>query len=271
MAADLSTNTRRFTGWAALYDQYRAGPPEALAGLLSRYAGIARPALVVDLGSGTGLSTRYWADKAERVVGIEPTPDMRRQAETVTVTSNISYQEGYSHATGLPAGCADMVVCMQSLHWMEPAGTFREAARILRPGGVFAACDYEWPPSVGSAKAEAAFERCSALGRRFEKELGFAASLHHWDKTQHLVRMQQSACFVYTREMALAHSDYGNGERFVGLLLSQGYVQQSLRHGVSEDALGIPALREAAAAALGFARRPWQWGACVRLGVTATG
>ncbi len=270
MSSDLSSNTRRFAGWAGLYDQYRAGPPEALAGLLASYAGIAHPELVVDLGSGTGLSTRYWADKAAHAVGIEPTPDMRRQAETVTTATNVSYREGYSHDTGLPAGCADLVVCMQSLHWMEPTGTFREAARILRPGGVFAACDYDWPPSVGSANAESAFERCSALGRRFEKELGFAASLHQWDKEQHLVRMQQSACFYYTREIALDHSDYGDGERFVGLLLSQGYVQQSLRHGVSEEALGIPALREIAATALGSARRPWHWGACVRVGVIAT-
>jgi SAM-dependent methyltransferase len=270
MTSDFSANAERFTGFAGLYDQHRAGPPDALAGLLSRYAGITRPELVVDLGSGTGLSTRYWADKAARVVGIEPTPDMRQQAEMATVASNISYQAGYSHDTGLPAGSADLVVCMQSLHWMEPAGTFREAARILRPGGVFAACDYDWPPSVGSAKAEAAFERCCTLGRRFEKELGFAASLHHWDKAQHLVRMQQSACFAYTREIALAHSNSGNGERFVGLLLSQGYVQQSLRHGVSEDALGIPALREVAAATLGSAPRPWHWGACVRVGVVAS-
>jgi SAM-dependent methyltransferase len=268
MASDLSTNTRRFTGWADLYDQYRAGPPEALAGLLARYAGITRPELVVDLGSGTGLSTRYWADKAARVVGIEPTPDMRRQAEAVTEALNISYQEGYSNDTGLPAGSADLVVCMQSLHWMEPAGTFREAARILRPGGVFAACDYEWPPSVGFADAEAAFERSSALGRQFEKELGFASSLHHWDKTQHLARMQQSGCFAYTRELALAHNDSGDDERFVGILLSQGYVQQSLRHGVSEDALDIPALRKAATVTLGSARRPWHWGAHLRLGVT---
>jgi SAM-dependent methyltransferase len=267
VSSDLSANTRRFAGWADLYDRYRAGPPDTLAELLARYAAITRPGLVVDLGSGTGLSTRYWADKATRVVGIEPTSDMRRQAELMTKAANVSYREKYSHDTGLPTGSVDLVVCMQSLHWMEPSATFREAARILRPGGVFAACDYDWPPSVGSAKAEAAFERCCFLGRQFERELGLAANLHHWDKAQHLVRMQQSGCFAYTREIALAHGDHGNGERFVGLLLSQGYVQQALRHGVSEEALGIPALREVAAETLGSDRRPWHWGACVRVGV----
>jgi len=46
-------------------------------------------------------------------------------------------------ATDLPDGCADIVTCSQSLHWMVPESTFAEVARILRPGGVFATYDYD--------------------------------------------------------------------------------------------------------------------------------
>src|SRR5689334_12572659 len=99
-------NIDRFTGFADLYDRHRATPPAALASLITQLSGIDRPRLVVDLGSGTGLSTRYWADKAERVVGIEPTPDMRRQAKAATKASNIAYREGFSHHTGLADACA---------------------------------------------------------------------------------------------------------------------------------------------------------------------
>ena len=143
-----------------MYDRYRPAPPAALGALLSRYAQVARPQLVVDLGSGTGLSTRYWADKAEQVIGIDPTADMRHQAEAQSTAPNIAYHEGFSHATGLPDHCADIVTCAQSLHWMEPQGTFLEAARILRPGGVFAACDYDWPPATGRWEADAAYAAC---------------------------------------------------------------------------------------------------------------
>lgn len=267
MSSDFLANTERFTGFAGVYDQHRASPPAALAGLLTRYAGVAQPALVVDLGSGTGLSTRYWADKAGRVVGIEPTADMRRQAEAANAAPNVAYQEGFSHNTGLPAGGADLVVCMQSLHWMEPAGTFQEAARVLRPGGVFAACDYEWPPGTGSARVEAAYDDSAAAARRFEKELGLEAGLQQWDKAGHLARMQQSGCFAYTRELLLTHIDEGNAERLVGVLLSQGYVQQVLRRGVGEAALAIPALRQLADTVLGPAPQPWHWSARVRIGV----
>jgi predicted RNA methylase len=43
---------------------------------------------VVDLGSGTGLSTGIWAAHAERVVGIEPLDEMRQVAEATTTAPN---------------------------------------------------------------------------------------------------------------------------------------------------------------------------------------
>ena len=64
---------------------------------------------------------------------------------------------GLLQETGLPAGAADVVTCSQSFHWMEAEPTLAEAVRILRPGGVFAAYDYDWPPIV-HWEVEAAFE-----------------------------------------------------------------------------------------------------------------
>ena len=88
---------------------------------------------MVDLGSGTGLSTRAWAERAEEVVGIEPNDAMRVEAEAATQAGNVRYLGGSSYETGLPDACADLVTCAQSLQWMEPEPTFAEIARILRP------------------------------------------------------------------------------------------------------------------------------------------
>ncbi len=85
------SSVERFSGFADLYDAYRPRPPEVLTDILRDLAGIQRPRLVVDLGSGTGLSTRIWAGKAERVIGVEPNPDMRRQAAAATAATGISY------------------------------------------------------------------------------------------------------------------------------------------------------------------------------------
>ncbi|MDP0494969.1 MAG: class I SAM-dependent methyltransferase [Verrucomicrobiota bacterium JB024] len=268
----MSTDSRfdatieRFTGFGAHYDQVRPEPPRRLAELLGGIARCPRPALVVDLGSGTGLASRYWARHAEKVIGIEPTASMREQAQA-DGGANIEYREGYSHATGLPDGCADLVVCSQALHWMDPQATFAEARRILREGGVFAACDYDWPPATLYWEADAAYVGCQQRAERLERERGIAARLHRWDKAGHLGRMRESNCFRHVRECLLHHRDTGTADRVAGLLMSQGSVQTLLKEGVTEDELGIGELRATVRRAFDGEAVPWFWSARVRLGV----
>jgi SAM-dependent methyltransferase len=266
-AADFSANIRRFSGFAGVYDQYRPAPPAALAEILCSLAGTAWPALVVDLGCGTGLSTRYWAGRAAQVIGIDPSPDMLDRARQATPAATITYQPGFSPATGLPDGCADLITCSQSLHWMEPQATFHEARRILRPGGVFAAFDYDWPPTTPAWEADQAYERCIERAVAVERTRFTAAPPHQWPKEGHLARMQASGSFRYVKEIVLHHVEPGNAARLVGVLLSQGLVDGLLRRGVSEQELGIDDLRAVAAATLGDESRPWYWSSRLRFGI----
>src|ERR1035437_4594814 len=68
----LRPGVERFLGFAPVYDRFRPQPPEVAVDVLCQIAQVERPGLVVDLGCGTGLSTRIWAGRAERVIGIEP-------------------------------------------------------------------------------------------------------------------------------------------------------------------------------------------------------
>ena len=185
------------------------------------------------------------------MIGVEPTADMRSQALAATRQGNISYREGLGHATGLPDGCASLVCCVQSLPWMTPQSTFAEAARILAQGGVFAACDYDWPPVTGQWRADQAFANCLVRVRQLELDLKVTERLQQWSKEEHLARMQGSGCFLYARESLLHHVDLGNAERLVGLLLSQGSAMDLLKAGLSEQQLGIDELRRIAADTLG--------------------
>jgi ubiquinone/menaquinone biosynthesis C-methylase UbiE len=189
-----SATVERFMGFADAYDTFRPRPPLPLLDILTQLAQTPRPSLVVDLGSGTGLSTALWASRAAEVVGVEPSADMRRQAEARTDGANVRYLAGYANATGLSDGCADIVTCSQSLHWMEPVSTLAEIARILRPGGVFAAYDYDWPPTLswGTEQAHQAFAAQIHLA---EQAHGFSNEVRFWDKHQHLKRMRASGLF----------------------------------------------------------------------------
>src|SRR5215472_5617074 len=102
-----------WTGKASSYDRVRPSPPLVLLDLLTQLIGTQHPALVVDVGSGTGLSTAIWSERAERVIGIEPSADMRQEAiskvEDNPHAAHIEYRKGLAHQTGLPDGCADIV------------------------------------------------------------------------------------------------------------------------------------------------------------------
>src|SRR5258708_35528489 len=132
----------------------RGGPAPAtgFAGSAEALIGMSEPPPGGEGGSGRGLSTGIWGERAERVIGIEPNADMRKEAthnvEAHPGAAHIEYREGLAHQTGLPAGCADIVTAAQAFHWMEPTSTLAEIARILRLGGLFAAYDYDSPPAI---------------------------------------------------------------------------------------------------------------------------
>jgi SAM-dependent methyltransferase len=241
--------------FAAGYDEYRPSPPAALLDALCLVAQVERPGLVVDLGSGTGLSTRVWADRADEVVGVEASAEMRARAEQASTAQNVRYVHAFAQKTGLPDGAVDIVTCSQSFHWMEPEPTLAEVARILRPGGLFAAYDYDWPPVV-NWEVEQAFEELLRRVQRFREKSS------PYSKSGHLERMQASGHFRYTRELVLHGTDMGNGERIVGMALSLGPLVVLLEGGMSEEDLGLAQLREAAARVLGD--REIEWFICYR-------
>src|SRR3954470_16097163 len=75
----LRTSGYERSGFADGFDANRPSPPAAVLDILCLEAQSQRPRLVVDLGSGTGLSTRPWAGRADEVVGVEASPEMRKR------------------------------------------------------------------------------------------------------------------------------------------------------------------------------------------------
>lgn len=220
-------NADRFLGFADVYDNNRPSVPKQAVDIIVSYLGYT-PENVVDIGCGTGLSVMAWDGLCGHITGIDPSEDMLAVAR-LKETEHISFRKAFSHDTGLPAEYADVVVCSQSFHWMNPQDTLKEADRILKHGGVFAAIDCDWPP-VCSLKAEMAYAALFNKVRIIEEE---NADIHRtftrWDKANHLNNIRSSGFFRYSREIVFSSVEPCNAERFIGLAESQGSLQTILK------------------------------------------
>ena len=241
MSRDIEKNAERFTGFAETYDSARPQCPSYALRAIQNYLG-RKPETVVDLGCGTGLSTLAWAGVAKRVIGVEPSADMRAVAEKKAEgLPNVEFRSAFGNDTGLPEQCADAVTCSQSFHWMEPESTLREVNRILKPGGVFAAYDCDWPP-VCDWHAEQAYRGLvSAVKKVIEQYPDLQDSDLKWEKSGHLANITHSGHFVYTRELLFHNSEECTALRFIALAESQGSLQNVLK---KDPALIEPQLSE---------------------------
>jgi len=182
---------------------------------------------VVDLGSGTGLSTSIWQKKTKSLIGIEPTEDMRKQAQISYPT--IHFRDGSSYATELPAESTDIVSCSQSFHWMEPESTLTEVNRILKPGGLFIVYDCLWPVTWdwrSEQQYKLLIQKAKHLVAQNSELVEFS---QQYPKDRHLYNMEVSGHFDYCNSVYFDHEEDCDAERFVGIALSQGLVQNILK------------------------------------------
>lgn len=248
--------------FAETYDRFRPPPPQEVVDVLEFVAGGPPLGLVVDLGCGTGLATRAWAARAEQVVGIEANPNMVARAGAATERRNVRYVEAYASETGVADEAADLVTSFQAFHWMEPQPVLAEAARILRPGGVFAACDYDVPGCV-EPEVDAAFAAHFRARRDARTRLGLEPGASSWPKERHLEQIRASGRFRYAREL-VAHGWWEtSAERMIGLGESIGGPRELFGDQAPEVTETFERLRETAQRVLGDRR--WKMLLCLRI------
>ena len=223
---DDKINSNRFLGFARLYENSRPTIPDSVCDIVLNYLEN-KPSQIVDLGCGTGLSTMAWIDKCDNIIGIDPNEEMLSIAKQKS--KDISFIKAYSDNTTLPDNSTDIVICSQSFHWMNPTDTLAEVNRILKPNGVFATVDCDWPPMC-SLEAELAYSQLLNKVRFIELEnKDIFKTFQRWNKDKHLQNIKQSGYFRYCREIVLMSKEKCNVDRFIGIALSQGGLQTILK------------------------------------------
>jgi ubiquinone/menaquinone biosynthesis C-methylase UbiE/DNA-binding transcriptional ArsR family regulator len=133
---------------AARWDEIRvlyASETQVEAAIV-RAAGEGPLGRLVDLGAGTGRMLTLLGERAGRTLGLDLSQQMLNIARVNVTEAGLAACElrhGDIFATGLPAGCADLVTVHQVLHYLgDPAAAVTEAARLVAPGGRLLIIDF---------------------------------------------------------------------------------------------------------------------------------
>jgi SAM-dependent methyltransferase len=132
MPPDLSGLSRR----VAAYIQYRPHYPPGVLEVIKAECGLNEEHVIADIGCGTGILARMFLENGNRVIGVEPNPDMRTGADyALRDYARFSSVAATAEATTLPDQSCDFATSGQAFHWFDPVQTRSEFARIIRPEG----------------------------------------------------------------------------------------------------------------------------------------
>uniref|UniRef100_A0A674NUE2 Methyltransferase type 11 domain-containing protein n=1 Tax=Takifugu rubripes TaxID=31033 RepID=A0A674NUE2_TAKRU len=132
------------------YQKYRFRAPDevrdtVLQFLDEKYINISRRqshVLAVDLGCGTGQTTRLLAPHFQEVVGIDVSETQLEQARAVLSCPDITYRKGTAEDLPFPDGSVDLITASSAAHYFDESKFMAEANRVLKPGGCIALIDF---------------------------------------------------------------------------------------------------------------------------------
>ena len=159
----------------ASYERFMGPFSTPLAGQFADFAGVAAGQRVLDVGAGTGILSAELASRVGEggVAAVEPSAPfvaaLERRFPTMTVKQAAAEELPYE-STSFDAALAQLVVHFMS----DPVAGLTEMARVVRPGGVVAAC--VWDHGGGRGPLSPFWEAAVELDRGVPDESDFAGA-----------------------------------------------------------------------------------------------
>lgn len=184
------------------------------------------------MGAGSGRASVPLAQRGYRVIALEPSEAMRSRGlqHAAALGDRLEFVGGTAEETGRPAASADLIVCAQAFHWVDPARGLPEFARVLRPGGGLAIFwnDRDRGRQHGTVAAE-----LEALVSRYNPAYCCKYRDRDWSEI-----IAASGQFSPAERQAFRHSVTMDADSPVGLTRSFSYVRNVLderRRGAFEE------------------------------------
>jgi ubiquinone/menaquinone biosynthesis C-methylase UbiE len=121
---------------AEKYAKYRWDyAPQAIEAIIE-ITQLSTQSTLADIGAGTGISTRHFINKVERIYAIEPNMELRQILKKgMEAFPSILVLDGSAENTTLPGNSVDIIIVAQAIHWFDPEPARQEMLRILKEDG----------------------------------------------------------------------------------------------------------------------------------------
>jgi ubiquinone/menaquinone biosynthesis C-methylase UbiE len=117
--------------------------------------GVAASGRVLDVGIGSGLNLPFYAGPIDRVIGVDPSPELLRFAEKRASQASVPIEllRGDGEALPIEDRSIDTAVVTFTLCTVcNPAATLGEVRRVLKPSGRLLFAEHGRAPDAGVAR-----------------------------------------------------------------------------------------------------------------------
>ncbi|WP_033295937.1 class I SAM-dependent methyltransferase [Amycolatopsis jejuensis] len=201
-------------------DRYDRARPRYPDGLVTAIVGGSPGGEFLDVGCGTGIEGRQFRAAGCVVLGVEPDARMAEFARRGGFDVEVATFEEWD-----PSGRTfDALVSGQAWHWVDPVVGAAKAARVLRPGGRFAAFWHVFQPPEEIGEALAAAIRRAIPDAPFDADYVKRPSLSGYQPLLDKVAdsLRDTGAFAEPEQWPYEWTQDYNRDQWLDLLATQG-------------------------------------------------